>query len=150
VAKTEEKSHGRIEIRELISAEISKEFGLWPHARQIFCIKRQRIVKGKDAQETVYGITSLSPEQADASRLLSLTRAHWGIENRLHNVKDGAFTEDKIRVRDRVKAQCLAALRNTALALFRLVGCSNIVESMEIFAEDKDQALRIVRNTRTK
>jgi hypothetical protein len=113
-------------------------------------MKRQRILNGKNAQETVYGITSLSPGQADASRLLRLVRAHWGIENRLHNVRDGAFTEDTIRVRDRVKAQCLAALRNTTLALFRLGGCSNIVEGMEIFAEDKDQALKIVRNIRTK
>ena len=79
-------------------------------------------------KETVYGITSLSPEQADASRLLSLARAHWGIENRLHNVRDGAFAEDKIRVRNRGKAQCLAAFRNTALALFRFGGCSNIIE----------------------
>jgi predicted transposase YbfD/YdcC len=123
---------------------------LWPHAQQIFCINRQRTINGKDAEETVYGITSLSSEQADASRLLSLTRAHWAIENRLHNVRDGAFAEDKIRVRDRVKAQCLAALRNTTIALFRLIGCSNIVEGMEIFAEDKDQALSIVRNVRTK
>jgi predicted transposase YbfD/YdcC len=101
-------------------------------------------------KEKCYGITSLSSEQADASRLLSLTRAHRGIENRLHNVRDGAFMEDKIRVRNRGKAQCLAALRNTALALLRLGGCSNIVEGMEIFAEDKAQALRIVREMRTK
>lgn len=120
-------------------------FELWPHAQQIFYIKRQRISNGKHAEEIVYGITSLFPEQADASHLLNLTRDHWAIENKLHNVRDTAFNEDKIRVRNRVKAQCLAAFRNIVVSLLRLGGCSNITEGLEILAEDKDQALRIVR-----
>jgi hypothetical protein len=34
--------------------------------------------------------------------------------------------------------------------LFRFGGCSNIIEGMEIFADDKEQALRLVGNERTK
>ena len=44
----------------------------------------------------------------------------------------------------------LSSLRNTALVLLRLGGCSNIVEGTEIFAEDKEQAQRIVGDERTK
>jgi predicted transposase YbfD/YdcC len=44
---------------------------------------------GEYYAETVYGITSLTPEQADASRLNSLVRSHWHIENRSHWVSLG-------------------------------------------------------------
>lgn len=56
----------------------------WPGAVQVFQIHRVRRLPGKVEQETVYGVTSLSPQQADAERLQQLVRGHWEIENRLH------------------------------------------------------------------
>lgn len=74
-------------------------------------------MRGVKTRETVYGITSLSVEQADASRLLALTRGHWGIENGLHYKRDVTLGEDASRVRQEAAPQVMAALRNSILHL---------------------------------
>ena len=65
----------------------------------------------------VYGITSLPRERADASALLRLTRAHWGIENGLHGRRDGTLGEDRSRVRAGSSSQVMAVLRNVVIYL---------------------------------
>ena len=50
-------------------------------------------------------VTSLTPEQADATRLLALLRGHWGIENRVHWVRDVLFDEDRSQVRSLASSQ---------------------------------------------
>jgi hypothetical protein len=122
----------------------------WPSVRQIFHIHRERTIGEKQSAEDVYGITSLSIAQADAARLLGLTRSHWGIENSLHHVRDTTFNEDRSRVRIKTKAQSLAALRNTAITIIRRSGFSNIAEATEVYAEDRMAALNLVRFGRTK
>jgi hypothetical protein len=85
---------------------------------QVFELERVRVLSsGKTEVEVVYGITSLSREEADARRLLGLSRGHWGIENRLHYVKDETLGEDRCRVRKGDSPQILAALRNVAVHL---------------------------------
>ena len=69
--------------------------------------------------EVVYGITSLGPDRADAARLLELTRAHWGIENRLHYTLDVSFDEDACRVRKDHAPENFATLRRIALNLLK-------------------------------
>lgn len=69
------------------------------------------------SRETVYGISSLSVAQADARRLLALTRGHWGIENRLHYKRDVTLGEDASRVRREAAPQVMAALRNSIVHL---------------------------------
>lgn len=149
-AKTVEKSHGRLETRELKSAMMIQGFPQWPSVQQIFHIHRERTIGSKHSAEDVYGITSLSPAAADAFRLLEISRAHWGIENQLHHVRDTTFNEDRSRVRIKAKAQALAAFRNTAITLIRRSGFSNIAEGTEVYAENRGQALRLVRFGRTK
>jgi hypothetical protein len=39
------------------------------------------VVRGQESVETVYAITSLTADQADAARLLALSRNHWSIES---------------------------------------------------------------------
>src|SRR5690349_2933244 len=72
----------------------------WPHLRQIGAVERHRlqIRRGQviaTESEVRYYVTSLAPEQADAKALLALARGHWGIENRLHHVRDVTFDEDR-------------------------------------------------------
>jgi len=149
-AKTVEKSHGRLETRELNSTAMVNGFSNWPSVRQIFHIHRERTIGSKYSTEDVYGITSLSPEEADAERLLEINRSHWGIENKLHHVRDTTFNEDRSRVRNKAKAQTLAAFRNTAITLIRRSGFSNIAEGADVFAENRVKGLRLVRYGRTK
>jgi hypothetical protein len=79
------------------------------------------------------------------NQLLHLIRRHWEIENSLHHVRDVTFNEDRCRVRNRNKAQILAAFRSLAITLLHLLGYENITEGIEILAENKQAALRLVR-----
>ena len=46
-------------------------------------------------------------------------RQHWGIENRLHDVRDVTFNEDRSTVRSGAAPQTLATCPNLAIALLR-------------------------------
>ena len=48
----------------------------WPGLAQGFELVRERTQKGKTTVEVVYGITSLTSQQADAQQLLHLVREH--------------------------------------------------------------------------
>jgi hypothetical protein len=58
----------------------------WPALEQVFKLDRKITCRrsGVKTEETGYGITSLTPEQATAEQMLAWTRAYWGIENGLH------------------------------------------------------------------
>ena len=79
-------------------------------------------MRGKKTVETVLAITSLASRQAGPSALLALSREHWGIENRLHYVRDVSCHEDQGRTHVGNAPQALAACRNTALTLLRRMG----------------------------
>jgi len=100
-ARSVDKGHGRLEIRELTASTELNEFlgGQWAGVAQVFRLVRTVYEKGKVRQEVVYGITSLSASQASATRLLELVRAHWAIENRLHWRRDVTLREDHCQVR---------------------------------------------------
>ena len=88
------------------------------------------MVSQKNRTETVYGLTSLTPQQADPARLLSLSRGHWSIENRLHYVRDVTFDEDRSTVRRGRGAQVMASLRNLAISLLRMAGARYIAPAL--------------------
>ena len=98
--------------------------------------------------ETVYAITSLNPEQAGPAELLALSRAHWGIENTLHYVRDATYHEDQARAHAGNAPQVLAAFRNTVLTLIRRLGYQ-VVEDFEHFVEHRLAAIEAVRGGRT-
>lgn len=75
--------------------------------------------------EVVHGITSLKEAAANAKKLLALTRGHWGIENRLHSVRDVTLGEDGCRVRKGSGPQVLAAVRNAVIHLLAGVDASS-------------------------
>jgi len=108
-----DKGHGRQERRTLRRTTILTKTQDWAGLKQGFELTRERTVQGVTTRETVYGITSLSVEQADAVRLLALTRGHWGIENGLHYKRDVTLAEDASRVRREAAPQVMAALRNS-------------------------------------
>lgn len=149
-AETIEKGHGRIETRRLeATASIANHLApTWCGLAQVCRLTRQRIVHGKQSTETVYAITSLTADKADPARLLSLSRAHWGIENCLHYVRDVTYREDQARSNAGNAPQALAALRNTALTMLRRLGFRP-VEGLEHFAEHRQQAIDVIFGRRT-
>jgi hypothetical protein len=103
----------------------------------------ERVVKrdGKETREVEYAITSAGPEWAGAAELLGWWRGHWGIENRLHWVRDVTLGEDASRIRTAAAPEVLAGLRNAAISLLRLSGVSNIAEALRENLYRADQVL---------
>lgn len=94
----------------------------------------ESIVSNLDSSKTRsdvrFGVTSLSRKAADGKRLLRLTREHWGIENKVHWVRDVTFDEDRSQVRTGNAPQVMATLRNLALSVLRLAGATNIASAI--------------------
>ena len=99
---------------------------------------------GVQACQVVFGITSSASKQADADRLLDITRGHWGIENQLHRVRDVDFDEDHSRVRCGSAPQIMAALRNLVTGLLRLAGYQCIAAALRHFALHSAEAVQLV------
>jgi predicted transposase YbfD/YdcC len=102
----------------------------WPGATQVCRLTRSTWRNGQEQVEIEYALTSVSRSQASAARLLAWWRGHWGIENRVHYVRDVTFGEDASRVRTRAAPQILAATRNAAISLLRLWKCPNIAAAL--------------------
>src|SRR5260221_1682661 len=92
-AKTIEKGHGRLEIRECWTIDAPEYLAhlrtaaKWPHLNTVVMVKRQRQSAQTTTCETAYYISDL-PNQARP--ILEATRSHWGIVNRLNLVLDVA------------------------------------------------------------
>jgi predicted transposase YbfD/YdcC len=119
----------------------------FPHAAQVACVEREvlDITKATTRTERVYLISSQTPSEASPAQLLALNRGHWGIENRLHYVRDMAFDEDRCRHRTGHAPRALACLRNFAISLLRLLGITGIKAALRGFAAQAHTVLRLLR-----
>ena len=144
--RTVDGGHGRVETRNLTASEALVGYSDWPGMAQVFELGRHVITKKteKERVEVVYGITSLSPEQATPGRLLALVRGHWQIENKSHWVRDVTFDEDRSQVRCGNIPQVMAALRNTAIGLLRWAGYRNMAKACRHMAAQPAQALALI------
>ena len=122
-----------------------KDYSNWPGLEQAFVLTRRRTLAGKTTTEIAYGITALSPQQADAKTLLQMTRGHWGIENRPHWARDRIFGEDACRVRSGAAPRILVAFRNAFIGLLHADGCTNIAVRLRTNAARPDLALALIQ-----
>jgi predicted transposase YbfD/YdcC len=138
-------AHGRGERRSIEVSDILKGYSRWPGLERVCRIERTRLIRGEREHEVVYAVTSLTRAEADAEKLLKLSRDHWGIENRLHCVRDVTFDEDRCRVRTGSGPQAFAAIRNAIITVLRKLGITNMQAGVEHFAEERAQAVRVIR-----
>jgi len=145
-ARSLDKGHGRIEERILCSSSRGADLFEWPYLSQVFAIRREAVEwrTQKRSCQTSYGITSLAPIEANADRLLDLTRSHWSIENGLHYRRDVTFGEDSCRMKSHKAAEALAVFNNLALGLIRHAGWNNVAEARRFYAANPEQALRLI------
>ena len=118
----------------------------FPYAAQVFRLERHRLelTQNKAEREVVFGVTSLTPAQANPAQLLALNRHHWGIENKLHYVRDVTFDEDRSRVRKKAGPQVMASLRNLAISMLRMAGADNIAAAVRACGRKEHRALRLL------
>jgi predicted transposase YbfD/YdcC len=142
--------HGRVESRFLLVASIPQAapaaLASWPGAAQLFVVVRQVWKKKQRTahQEVVYGITSLTREQAGPADLLRLVRGHWRVETRSHWIRDVVFAEDASLVRTGKLPQVLALLRTVAISRLRADGVTNIARETRRLAVQARDCLRLL------
>jgi predicted transposase YbfD/YdcC len=138
----EDRGHGRTERRSIRTAPTDPT--LFPGAAQIFRLRRD--VGGLDSvwtpKEIVYGITSLPANLTSPAHLNHYERAHWGVENRLHWVKDATLREDNSQLRTGTAPQALASFHNLAISTIRLADRANIAHARRDLL-DRDTAFAV-------
>jgi predicted transposase YbfD/YdcC len=144
--QTMEKAHGRIERRILTASGELKGYGNWPYAEQVFKLERYftRVADGHVMHEVVYGVTSLTAQEANAARLLELVRGHWGIENRLHYRRDQTMREDWYHVRMGTAPQAMAVINNLVLGLIDQQNFRSVPEARRHYAANLYEAWDLI------
>jgi len=142
-----DKAHGRVEIRRIWTSDKLNNYLGFPYAAQVACVEREifHVSKNKTTVERVYLISSQSSTQVPAPQLLALNRGHWGIENRLHHVRDMAYDEDRCRARKGNAPRALACLRNFAISVLRLHQVTNIKAALRALAAQASKVLEMLR-----
>ena len=144
--ETVEKSHGRLETRSIRASTSLNDYLDWPGLAQVFQVRYTYKTPKTDEEKenTYYGITSLSPEEASAERLLAIKRGHWSIENKSHWMRDTLLGEDASSVRCGSIPHIMASLRNTALSVFRFNGVTRIKDMMRYLASKPKVAYNMI------
>jgi predicted transposase YbfD/YdcC len=144
-AQTVEKGHGRITSRRMETTTALNDYLDWEALAQTYKLTRRsvNVTTGEVSTQSIYGITSLSPQQASAADLLRFARQHWTIENRLHWVKDVTLDEDRCQLRTGGTHQLMAFFRNLALSILRAVGWQNIASALRFYAARPYEALAL-------
>jgi len=110
-------------------------------AAQVAQLRRTVTKAGKKSVEVVYLVTSATHTTAGAALLAGWVQGHWGIENRLHWVRDVTFDEDRSQTRTGTAPQVMASLRNTAITLLRLTGWTNIAAGLRHHSRNPEQVI---------
>lgn len=134
----------RAEERTLLGSTALNGYLDWPGLGQVCTVERVVARAGGTTRERAYAVTSLPPGRAGPGRLLALWRGHWGIENRLHWVRDVTFDEDRCQVRTGAGPQVMAALRNTAIGALRRAGHANVAAALRRHAGHPREALTLL------
>lgn len=132
--------HGRIETRKIWTTTELNSYLDFPHVGQAFVIERESIEKktGKRTHEVVYGVTSCTPERANAEKVLKTNRGHWCIENSCHYVIDWNYHEDRCRISAGHGPVNITRLRRFAVGLIKSKGANCVAQKMR----------ELVKNTR--
>ena len=69
----------------------------------------------------------------EKSQLLTWTRQHWAIENKLHYRRDVTLCEDATRMKHTHQAQVVATLNNFVIAWATYMGFSNLASARRFF-----------------
>jgi predicted transposase YbfD/YdcC len=115
VSMSKEKNRNRIEQRLCLATsniDWLEEKEKWAGLKSVIVVESKRTLNGKTSVEKRYYISSL---EANAERLNSIARAHWGIGNSLHWILDATFNEDASRNRLNDTPENMALIKHVVL-----------------------------------
>ena len=135
-----------MEIRRIWTSDKLTDYLAFPYVAQVACVEREifHVRRHETTVERVYLISSQCRAQASPQQLLALNRGHWGIENRLHYVRDMAYDEDRCRARKGNSPRALACLRNFAISLLRLHQVPSIKAALRDLAAQASKVLTLL------
>jgi predicted transposase YbfD/YdcC len=116
---TQEKGHGRKEIRSYMQMPVPKTLRgleLWKGLKSIGMATLVCVRDGKETTETRYYISSLS---VSVKLFAHAIRSHWGIENSCHWSLDMTYREDESRMREPHLRENFAWLNRLTLSLLK-------------------------------
>jgi predicted transposase YbfD/YdcC len=125
-----DKGHGRIEKRTVSMTHQLDALPDFPGLRTVIRVESERQVHRATlievSHETRYYVASfIDTVEAFAQRI----RGYWGVENKVHYVRDVTQGEDACRIRTPPLIQIWALARNFALNLYRDNGFHNMAQA---------------------
>jgi len=144
--QTVEKQAGRLEERRLTASSLLNDYLDWPFLGQVFKLERRftSLATGEVETKVQYGLTSLTVQQANPKRLLSIVRSEWGIENGLHYRRDVTYQEDQTRMTKKGMGQAMAIINNLVIGLIHSQGFDNHAHARRVFNASPDKALALL------
>jgi predicted transposase YbfD/YdcC len=94
--------------------------------KTVIKVESERQLRYKTEFSTRYYISDLTES---AFEFYQRIRGYWGVENKVHYVRDVTQGEDKSRIRTKPLPQILAIARNLALNLYRDAGFDNMAQA---------------------
>lgn len=125
------KTHRQVSVFEDISGISSDWIGL----KRLIKVERTGSRAGLPYEQIAYYISSLTFTASEFARGI---RDHWGIENRLHWVKDMVLCEDRSRIRTLDAPANFSLIRAIVMNLLRLHGYTSLTNAMRRLAHDLD------------
>ena len=145
-------AHGRLESRSIWTSTQLNDYLDFPFVGQIFAIQRHTINKktGKESNEIVYGLTSHSPESANAEQVLKFNRKHWGVESH-HYILDWNWNEDRCTIRTNHGPANITRLRRFATGLIKSISKDSVASTIRMLTRSVRRVfdyLRMTENSR--
>ena len=116
----------RIEKRKVSTAYLNFELPGWLSVKTVIRVESERQLRYQTEFSTRYYISDLTESAFEFYRRI---RGYWGVENKVHYVRDVTQGEDKSRIRTKPLPQILAIARNLALNLYRDAGFENMAQA---------------------
>lgn len=137
-----EKIRGRTTCRIVqVFTELKSIAPDWVGVQSLVQVERIGIRSGKQYLQTNYYISSLVSK---ATTFADGIRQHWGIENRLHWIKDVIFGEDAAPFRNYNAATNWSIIRNIAINLARMSGYDSLTKAERFLAHDIDKLFSLL------
>jgi predicted transposase YbfD/YdcC len=137
-----ERTRNRVTTRTVqVFEPLTGNYQPWSGLKSLIQVERTGTRSGKPYCQVAYYISSLTGRAVDFARGI---RGHWGIENRLHWVKDMVFHEDRSRIRSgNAPANC-SIIFSLALNILRDQGYASITSAHRFLAHNLDKLFSLM------